>query len=164
MIPRARDFRSFEFILYTVYRQLSLAIDSGCRIRPEHIALGRFDFAPANSVYRAGDERRMGCLAFVAITPVARWALIARGTAYSNRFPVPSSGGLPHPIARSASALVVSRYAQRSRRRPTTAIIAVPQPPTQPYSEKGLKLGRDLAALWEPEGAIAGASRLANGL
>ncbi len=31
--------RSFEFILFTVYRQLSLAIDSGCRIRPMHIAL-----------------------------------------------------------------------------------------------------------------------------
>ncbi len=114
MIPRARDFRSFEFILFTVYRQLSLAIDSGCRIRPKHIALGRFDLAPANSVYRAGDERRMGCLAFVVITPVARWALIARGTAYSNRFPVPSGCGLPHPNARLASTLVVSRPARRS--------------------------------------------------
>ena len=50
----------------------------------------------------------------VVITPVARWALIARGTAYSNRFPVPSGCGLPHPIARSASTLVVSRPAQRS--------------------------------------------------
>jgi hypothetical protein len=48
------------------------------------------------------------------ITPVARWALIARGTAYSNRFPVPSGCGLPHPNARSASTLVVSRPAQRS--------------------------------------------------
>ncbi len=50
----------------------------------------------------------------VVITPVARWALIARGTAYSNRFPVPSGCGLPHPNARSASTLVVSRPAQRS--------------------------------------------------
>ena len=49
--------------------------------------------------------------------PVAFWALIARGTAYSNYFPfIPSSGGLPHPDARSASTLVVSRPAQRSRR------------------------------------------------
>ena len=36
----------------------------------------------------------------VVNTPVARWALIARGTAYSNRFPVPSGGGLPHIPAR----------------------------------------------------------------
>ena len=50
----------------------------------------------------------------VVITPVARWALIARGTAYSNRFPVPSGCGLPHLSARSASTLVVSRPAQRS--------------------------------------------------
>jgi hypothetical protein len=50
----------------------------------------------------------------VVITPVARWALIARGTAYSNRFPVPSGCGLPHPNARSASTLVVSRPAERS--------------------------------------------------
>ena len=50
----------------------------------------------------------------VVITPVARWALIARGTAYSNRFPVPSGSGLPHPSARSASTLVISRPAQRS--------------------------------------------------
>ena len=34
----------------------------------------------------------------VVNTPVARWALIARGTAYSNRFPVPSGGGLPHTL------------------------------------------------------------------
>jgi len=51
----------------------------------------------------------------VVITPVARWVLIARGADYSNRFPfIPSDGGLPHPIARSASTLVVSRPAQRS--------------------------------------------------
>ena len=51
----------------------------------------------------------------VVITPVARWVLIARGTAYSNRYPfLPSDGGLPHPSARSASTLVVSRPAQRS--------------------------------------------------
>jgi hypothetical protein len=32
----------------------------------------------------------------IVITPVARWVLIARGTAYSTRFPViPSDGGLP---------------------------------------------------------------------
>ena len=47
-------------------------------------------------------------------TPVARWALIARGTAYSNRFPVPSGGGLPHIPARSATTLEFSRPAQRS--------------------------------------------------
>src|SRR5271168_3715153 len=50
----------------------------------------------------------------VVITPVAHWALIARGTAYSNRFPVPSGCGLPLANARSASTLVVSRPAQRS--------------------------------------------------
>ena len=50
----------------------------------------------------------------VVNTPVARWVLIARGTAYSNRFPVPSGGGLPHSDARSAHTLVVTRPAQRS--------------------------------------------------
>ena len=50
----------------------------------------------------------------VVNTPVARWVLIARGTAYSNRFPVPSGGGLPHIPARSATTLDVSRPAQRS--------------------------------------------------
>ena len=50
----------------------------------------------------------------VVNTPVARWALIARGTAYSNRFPVPSGGGLPHIHARSATTLDFSRPAQRS--------------------------------------------------
>ena len=50
----------------------------------------------------------------VVNTPVARWALIARGTAYSNRFPVPSGGGLPHILARSATTLDFSRPAQRS--------------------------------------------------
>ena len=50
----------------------------------------------------------------VVNTPVARWALIARGTAYSNRFPVPSGGGLPHHRARSATTLDFSRPAQRS--------------------------------------------------
>ncbi len=39
----------------------------------------------------------------VVITPVAHWVLIARGTAYSTRFPfIPSGGGLPLPSARSA--------------------------------------------------------------
>ena len=50
----------------------------------------------------------------VVNTPVARWGLIARGTAYSNRFPGPSGGGLPHLPARSATTLDVSRPAQRS--------------------------------------------------
>ena len=50
----------------------------------------------------------------VVNTPVARWALIARGTAYSNRFPVPSGCGLPHQCARSATTLDFSRPAQRS--------------------------------------------------
>src|SRR5271157_5059867 len=51
----------------------------------------------------------------VVITPVARWVLIARGTAYSTRFPfIPSDGGLPHARARSATTLDVSRPAQRS--------------------------------------------------
>ena len=50
----------------------------------------------------------------VVNTPVARWALIARGTAYSNRFPVPSGCGLPHHCARSATTLDFSRPAQRS--------------------------------------------------
>ena len=50
----------------------------------------------------------------VVNTPVARWALIARGTAYSTRFPVPSGGGLPHIHARSATTLDFSRPAQRS--------------------------------------------------
>ena len=52
----------------------------------------------------------------VVITPVARWVLIARGTAYSNRYPfIPSDGGLPHASARSATTLDVSRPARRSR-------------------------------------------------
>ena len=51
----------------------------------------------------------------VVITPVARWVLIARGTAYSTRFPfIPSDGDLPHASARSATTLDVSRPAQRS--------------------------------------------------
>src|SRR5208337_920977 len=51
----------------------------------------------------------------VVITPVARWVLIARGTASSNRYPfIPSNGGLPHASARSATTLDVSRPAQRS--------------------------------------------------
>jgi hypothetical protein len=49
-----------------------------------------------------------------AITPVARWALIARGTAYSNRFPVPSGGGLLQTRAGSTTTLDFSRPAQRS--------------------------------------------------
>src|SRR5208283_2515697 len=51
----------------------------------------------------------------VVNTPVARWVLIARGTAYSTRFPfIPSDGGLPHTDARSATTLDFSRPAQRS--------------------------------------------------
>ena len=51
----------------------------------------------------------------VVNTPVARWVLIARGTAYSTRFPfIPSDGGLPHTDERSATTLDVSRPAQRS--------------------------------------------------
>src|SRR5208282_3801270 len=51
----------------------------------------------------------------VVITPLARWVLIARGTAYSTRFPfIPSDGGLPHTEARSATTLDFSRPAQRS--------------------------------------------------
>ena len=35
----------------------------------------------------------------VAITPVARWVLIARGTAYSNRFPSsPAAAAFPIPV------------------------------------------------------------------
>jgi hypothetical protein len=34
----------------------------------------------------------------VVIAPVAGWVLIARGTAYFNRFPVPSGCGLPLPL------------------------------------------------------------------
>ena len=42
----------------------------------------------------------------VVNTPVARWVLIARGTAYSTRFPfIPSDSGLPHTDARSATTL-----------------------------------------------------------
>src|SRR5271157_1177494 len=53
----------------------------------------------------------------VVITPVARWVLIARGTAYSTRFPlIPSDGGLPHSLARSATTLDFSRPARRSLR------------------------------------------------
>ena len=52
-------------------------------------------------------------LLLIVITPVARSALIALGTAYSNRFPVPSGCGLPSSGARSASTLVFSRPAQR---------------------------------------------------
>jgi hypothetical protein len=50
----------------------------------------------------------------VVNTPVARWILIARGTAYSNRFPVSSGGGLPQTRAGSATTLDFSRPAQRS--------------------------------------------------
>ena len=50
----------------------------------------------------------------VVNTPVARWTLIARGTAYSNRFPVSSGGGLPQTGAGSATTLEFSRPAQRS--------------------------------------------------
>src|SRR5208282_5058136 len=50
----------------------------------------------------------------VVNTPVARWVLIARGTDYSSRFPVPSGGGLPQTGAGSATTLDVSRPAQRS--------------------------------------------------
>ena len=64
----------------------------------------------------------------VVITPVARWVLIARGTAYSNRYPfIPSDGGLPHPSARSASTLVVSRPAQRSLRITACRLAASPK-------------------------------------
>ena len=45
----------------------------------------------------------------VVNTPVARWILIARGTAYSNRFPVFSGGGLPQTGAGSATTLDFSR-------------------------------------------------------
>jgi hypothetical protein len=55
----------------------------------------------------------MLALLLIVITPVARSALIALGTAYSNRFPVPSGCGLPCSGARSASTLVCSRPAQR---------------------------------------------------
>jgi hypothetical protein len=44
--------------------------------------------------------------------PLSRWALIARGTAHSNLFPVPSDCGLPHLGARSELTFVVSRHAQ----------------------------------------------------
>ena len=54
------------------------------------------------------------CRHAAANTPVGPLGLIARGTAYSNRFPVPSGGGLPLPNAGSASTLVLSRPAQRS--------------------------------------------------
>ncbi len=48
----------------------------------------------------------------VVNTPVARWVLIARGTAYSTCFPfIPSDGGLPHTDARSATTLDFSRPA-----------------------------------------------------
>ena len=46
--------------------------------------------------------------------PAGPLGLIARGTAYSNRFPVPSGGGLPHHCARSATTLDFSRPARRS--------------------------------------------------
>jgi hypothetical protein len=63
----------------------------------------------------------------VVITPVARWALIARGTVYSSRLPVPSGCGLPHSVARSASTLVVSRPAQRSLAITACRLAALPK-------------------------------------
>ena len=51
----------------------------------------------------------------VVITPVARWVLIARGTAYSSRFhSSPAAAAFPIYLAGSASTLVVSRPARRS--------------------------------------------------
>jgi hypothetical protein len=50
----------------------------------------------------------------VVITTVRRWVLIARGTAYSDHFPVPSSGDLPHPNTKSATSLNFSRPDGRS--------------------------------------------------
>jgi hypothetical protein len=50
----------------------------------------------------------------VVNTPVARRILIARGTAYSNRFPVSGGGGLPQTGAGAATTLDFSRPAQRS--------------------------------------------------
>jgi hypothetical protein len=64
---------------------------------------------------------RPHCVGFISVyrhavvnTPVARWALIARGTAYSTRLPVPCGGGLSHIPARSANTLDFSRLAQLS--------------------------------------------------
>ena len=60
-------------------------------------------------------QSTLGCRVDPVKTPVARWVLIARGTAYSTRFPfISSDGGLPHTDARSATTLDVSRPAQRS--------------------------------------------------
>ena len=70
----------------------------------------------------------------VVNTPVARWALIARGTAYSNRFPVPSGGGLPHHCARSATTLDFSRPAQRSLA--ITACRLAESPKSDPFVSK----------------------------
>ena len=76
---------------------------TGVRLRVTHSPHG-FLLLRSVSVYRHT----------VVNTPVGRWALIARGSAYSNRFPVPSGCGFPLPNARSAPTLVVSRPAQRS--------------------------------------------------
>ena len=79
-------------------------IPRGCPVEGHAPSPHGFPVLRSISVYRHA----------VVNTPVARWGLIARGTAYSNRFPGPSGGGLPHLPARSATTLDVSRPAQRS--------------------------------------------------
>jgi hypothetical protein len=65
----------------------------------------------------------------VVNTPVARWISIARGTAYSNRFPVSSGGGLPQTGAGSATTLDFSRPAQRSLAVTACQLAASPKRP-----------------------------------
>jgi len=51
----------------------------------------------------------------VVITPVARWVLIARGTAYSTRFPIHPQRQRPSlSLCEVGATLVVSRPARRS--------------------------------------------------
>ncbi len=84
--------------------QAARPIPRGCPVEGHAPSPHGFPVLRSISVYRHA----------VVNTPVARWVLIARGTAYSNRFPVPSGGGLPHIPARSATTLDFSRPAQRS--------------------------------------------------
>jgi len=98
----ARDLRNRH--LRASPPQVARPIPHGCPVEGHAPSPHGFPVLRSISVYRHA----------VVNTPVARWVLIARGTAYSNRFPVPSGGGLPHIPARSATTLDVSRPAQRS--------------------------------------------------
>jgi hypothetical protein len=75
----------------------------------------------------------------VVITPAARWALIARGTAFSNRFPVPGGSGLPHHCGRSATTSDFSRPEERSL---AVTACRLAESPSDPSVSKAPTVGR----------------------